>query len=282
MNRSLPALLGAALLVVLGLAALLAPYLAADPEALTRAAQHLPAGGVHQLGTVALGRDLLSRLLHGGRVSLAVALATAVLASVLGTAIGLLAGYGGGRLDAALMRLTDGVMALPLLPLLIVLAALDPAKLGIDAETQASEAFVIGRLAIIIALVGWTGTARLVRAQTLTVKTRDYVRAATALGVAPARIMLVHILPGVASPMVVAATLSVGNIILVESALSFLGLGVQPPDASWGNMLLDGKEVLEVAPWLSVFPGLAILFTVLGYNLLGESLRDLLDPRLRR
>ena len=281
MNRSLPALLGAALLVVLGLAALLAPYLAADPEAMNLAALHLPPGGDHLLGTDELGRDLLSRLLHGGRVSLAVALATAVLASVLGTAIGLLAGYGGGRLDAALMRLTDGVMALPLLPLLIVLAALDPAKLGIDAETQASEAFVIGRLAIIIALVGWTGTARLVRAQTLTVKTRDYVRAATALGVAPARIMLVHILPGVASPMVVAATLSVGNIILVESALSFLGLGVQPPMASWGNMLTGAMTVIWSAPLEALWPGLAIFATVLAFNLAGEGVQRALDPRRR-
>ncbi|MBR9971903.1 ABC transporter permease [Magnetospirillum sulfuroxidans] len=279
MTRDLPALIGATLLAALLAATVLAPWLAADPEAMNLSAIHAAPSVQHWLGTDELGRDVASRLLHGGRVSLAVALTTAVLAAGLGTLIGLLAGYHGGRLDAVLMRLTDGVMALPLLPLLIVLAALDPAKLGIGDEIRDSEIFTIGRMVIIIALVGWTGAARLVRAQALTVKTRDYVRAATALGATPTRIMLRHILPNVASPMVVAATLSVGNIILVESALSFLGLGVQPPTASWGNMLTGAMNVVWSAPAQALWPGLAIFITVLAFNLAGDGLQRALDPR---
>lgn len=279
MRRDLPALIGTIILALLLAAAVAAPFVAADPEAMNLAAIHAPPSLSHPLGTDELGRDVASRLLHGGRVSLAVALATALLAAVLGTAIGLLAGYHGGRLDALLMRLTDGVMALPLLPLLIVLAALDPAKLGIGPEAQSTEAFTIGRMVVIIALVGWTGAARLVRAQTMTVKARDYVRAATALGATPTRIMIRHILPNVASPMVVAATLSVGNIILVESALSFLGLGVQPPMASWGNMLTGAMNVIWSAPQQALWPGLAIFVTVLAFNLAGDGLQRKLDPR---
>lgn len=279
MRRDLPALIGSIVLALLLAATLAAPFVAADPEAMNLATIHAQPSLSHPLGTDELGRDVAARLLHGGRVSLAVALATALLAAFLGTAIGLLAGYHGGRLDALLMRLTDGVMALPLLPLLIVLAALDPAKLGIGAEAQSTEAFTIGRMVVIIALVGWTGAARLVRAQTMTVKARDYVRAATALGATPARIMIHHILPNVASPMVVAATLSVGNIILVESALSFLGLGVQPPMASWGNMLTGAMNVIWSAPLQALWPGLAIFVTVLAFNLAGDGLQRRLDPR---
>ena len=279
MKRDLAAIIGFIVLVLLIGAAITAPWAAADPEAMDLANLHAAPSWAHWLGTDELGRDVLARLLNGGRVSLVVALATAVLAAVLGTLVGLLAGYHGGRLDALLMRVTDGVMALPLLPLLIVLAAIDPAKLGIGEETRASEAFVVARLVVIIALVGWTGAARLVRAQTLSVKTRDYVRAATALGASSGRIMTVHILPNVASPMVVAATLSVGNIILVESALSFLGLGVQPPMASWGNMLTGAMNVIWSAPSEALWPGLAIFVTVLAFNLAGDGLQRWLDPR---
>lgn len=278
--RDLPALAGALVLAALAAAALSAPWLAADPEAMNLSAIHAAPSLAHPLGTDELGRDVASRLLHGGRVSLAVALTTAVLAALMGTAIGLVAGFRGGWVDAVLMRLTDGVMALPLLPLLIVLAALDPAKLGIGDEARSSEAFIVGRMVAIIALVGWTGAARLVRAQTLTVKTRDYVRAATALGAGTGRIMIRHVLPNVASPMVVAATLSVGHIILVESALSFLGLGVQPPMASWGNMLTGAMNVIWTAPEQALWPGLAIFVTVLAFNLAGDGLQRLLDPRV--
>jgi peptide/nickel transport system permease protein len=231
------------------------------------------------LGTDELGRDVLARLLAGGRVSLAVAAATAALAAAIGTAVGLSAGFAGGRLDALLMRLTDAVMALPLLPLLVVLAAIDPAQLGLSAEIQETEAFVIGRMAVIIALVGWTTVARLVRASTMAARARDYVRAAEAMGVPPLRIMLRHVLPNVASPLVVAATLSVGNIILVESALSFLGLGVRAPLASWGNMLTGAMDQVWSAPLLALWPGIAIFLTVLAFNLVGEGLQRALDPR---
>lgn len=275
-----PATLAAALLLAaLAVLALAAPWIAPDPEALDLMARMTPPSAAHPLGTDELGRDILARLLHGGRVSLAVAGATALLAALIGTLVGLWAGYHGGRADAILMRLTDGVMALPLLPLLIVLAAVDPAKLGLEPQATNSEVFAIGRIVAIIALVGWTTVARLVRAQTLSVKARDYVRAAVAVGATPGRIMLRHILPNVASPIVVATTLSVGNIVLIESALSFLGLGIRPPLASWGNMLTGAMTVIHSAPQLALWPGLAIFLTVLAFNLLGDGLQTYLNPR---
>ncbi len=270
---------GAVILILLTLAAALAPLFLPAPDALDLAARFAPPSLEHPFGTDELGRDLASRLLHGGRVSLAVALATALLAAAVGTGIGLVAGYHGGLADAALMRLTDGVMALPLLPLLIVLAAADPAKLGVPSEAMDSEGFAVGRLVMIIACVGWTTVARLVRAATLSVRARDYVRAAVAMGASPARIMLRHILPNIASPIVVATTLSVGNIILIESALSFLGLGIRPPLASWGNMLTGAMDVVWSTPALAVWPGAAILLTVMAFNLLGDGLQRALDPR---
>lgn len=274
-----PALVGVGVLVAMVGAAALAPWLFQDPEAMDLTALFAQPSAEHWLGTDELGRDVLARLAHGGRVSLAVAGATALLAAVFGTALGLLAGYHGGRLDALLMRLTDGVMALPLLPLLIVLAAVDPAKLGIPQESMGDEAFAIGRIVVIIAAVGWTTVARLVRAQTLSVKARDYVRAATAIGASPGRVMRRHILPNVASPIVVAVTLSVGNIVLVESALSFLGLGIRPPLASWGNMLTGAMTVVWSAPAQALWPGLAIFLTVLSANMVGDGLQRALDPR---
>jgi len=170
-------------------------------------------------------------------------------------------------------------MALPLLPLLIVLAAADPVKLGVPAAAMDSEGFAIGRLVVIIACVGWTTVARLVRASTLSVRARDYVRAAVAMGASPGRIMLCHILPNIASPVVVATTLSVGNIILIESALSFLGLGIRPPLASWGNMLTGAMDVVWSTPALAVWPGAAIFLTVTAFNLLGDGLQRALNPR---
>jgi peptide/nickel transport system permease protein len=267
---------GLALLALMALASLLAPWIAPDPEAMDLMARFDSPSLGHWLGTDELGRDVAARLLAGGRVSLAVALAAAILATAIGTMVGLVAGFQGGLADAALMRLTDGVMALPLLPLLIVLAAIDPAKLGFDGT---SEAFAIARLVVIIAAIGWTTVARLVRAATLSVRSRDFVRAAQSLGAGPIRIMIRHILPNVASPMVVAATLSVGNIILIESALSFLGLGIRPPLASWGNMLTGAMDVVWSHPLLALWPGMAILVTVLAFNLAGDGLQGRLDPR---
>lgn len=233
----------------------------------------------HPLGTDEIGRDVLVRLLHGGRVSLFVGVVAALVAAVLGTAVGLAAGYFGGRLDALLMRVTDGVIALPLLPLLIVLAAVDLSKLGVPRTIIDSESASLYRIIVIVALGGWTTVARLVRGATLAARQRDFVRAAMALGAGSGRIMLVHILPNVASPIVVATTLSVGNIILLESVLSFLGFGIQPPLPSWGNMLTNAQELIGTAPMLAVYPGLFIFVTVIAFNFLGDGLQDALDPR---
>jgi len=231
----------------------------------------------HPLGTDELGRDVLARLLEGGRVSLFVGVTAALTAALLGTAVGLPAGYFGGRLDALLMRLTDGVIALPLLPLLIVLAAVSPEKLGLGGVN--ADALGLGRIVVLVALVGWTTAARLVRGATLTTRRLDHVRAAVALGAGPVRIMLVHILPNVAAPLVVATTLSVGNVILLESVLSFLGLGIQPPLPSWGNMLTGAQDLIWSAPMLAVWPGALIFITVMACNLLGDGLQNALDPR---
>ncbi|EME69347.1 ABC-type dipeptide/oligopeptide/nickel transport system protein [Paramagnetospirillum caucaseum] len=270
---------GAIILALLLAAVLAAPWLLPAPDSMDLAIRFDPPSLEHPLGTDDLGRDIGARLAQGGLVSLSVAAITALMAALIGTLIGLLAGYHGGRADALLMRLTDGVMALPLLPLLIVLAAADPAKLGMPPGMTGSEAFAVLRPALIIACVAWTGVARLVRAAALSVRSRDYVRAAEALGASPGRIMLRHILPNVASPIVVATTLSVGNIILIESALSFLGLGIRPPLASWGNMLTGAMDVVWSAPLLAFWPGAAIFATVLGFNLLGDGLQRALDPK---
>ena len=238
-----------------------------------------PPSAAHPLGTDELGRDLLLRLLYGGQVSLAVGLAAALGAAVIGTALGLLAGYYGGALDALLMRLADSVIALPLLPLLIVLVAVDLTKLGLPEGIATSENVSLYRIVILIALVGWTTVARLVRGATLSMRTREFVRAAEAMGAGAPRVMLVHILPNVVSPIIVATTLSVGNIILLESVLSFLGLGIQPPIPSWGNMLTGAQELIWTAPGLAVWPGALIFVTVIAFNFLGDGLQDALDPR---
>ena len=238
-----------------------------------------PPSPEHPLGTDELGRDLLVRLLYGGQVSLLVGLAAALCAAVIGTLLGLAAGFYGGRLDALLMRFTDGIIALPILPLLIILAAVDLNKIGLPQDLATSESVSLYRIVFLIALVGWTTVARLVRGATLSMKTREFVRAAQALGASAPRIMLVHILPNVVSPIIVATTLSIGGIILLESVLSFLGLGIQPPLPSWGNMLTSAQELIWDSPALAIYPGLLIFATVIAFNFLGDGLQDALDPR---
>ncbi len=271
-------------LVLLALAAfvMLAPVAIGPQGAMVDLRDRLAGPSLaHLLGTDALGRDLLLRLGEGGRVSLLVGLVAAIVAAGLGTAIGLVAGYCGGRVDALLMRVTDGVIALPLLPLLIVLAAVDLDKLGLGWLAR-SEAASLYRIIALVALVGWTTVARLVRGASFSLKAQEFVRAAHALGARPLRIMLIHILPNLAAPIIVATTLSVGEIILLESVLSFLGLGIAPPMASWGNMLTDAQETIALAPQLALYPGLLILVTVIACNFLGDGLQDALDPRARR
>ena len=270
-------------LVVLSFAApLIADLRGIDPAATDLFRRLEAPSAEYWLGTDDLGRDLFQRLLDGGRVSLLVGIAGALLSAVLGAVIGVLAGYLGGRFDAILMRLTDGVIALPLLPLLIVLAAIDPRKIGVPAEIAQSESFSLYRIVVIVGLTGWTTVARLVRAETLSLKARDFTRAARALGARPLRIMFRHILPNTAGSLVVATTMSIGTLILFESTLSVLGLGIQPPAASWGNMLTGAQDLLQAAPMLALWPGLLIFLTVIAFNFVGDGLQEALDPRSER
>jgi peptide/nickel transport system permease protein len=272
-----------AILLVLALTApLIADMRGIDPTMTDLLRRFEPPSTEFWLGTDELGRDLFQRLLDGGRVSLLVGFSGALLSAVIGSVIGVVAGYLGGRLDSLLMRVTDGVIALPLLPLLIVLAAIDPQKVGIPASVAQSETFSLYRIVVIVALTGWTTVARLVRAETLSLKARDFTRAAQALGARPLRIMFRHILPNAMGSVVVATTMSIGALILLESTLSFLGLGTQPPAASWGNMLTNAQDLLQDAPILALWPGLLIFLTVIAFNFLGDGLQDALDPRSER
>ncbi|MFQ5897656.1 MAG: ABC transporter permease [Candidatus Methylomirabilia bacterium] len=258
-----------AVVVCLVLVALLAPILAPwDPyepdvtKILTAPSRN------HWLGTDQLGRDVLSRILYGSRVSLAVGFVVVGIATAIGLLLGAVAGYHGGLVDAVIMRLVDLMLVFPRFFLLLaVLAFLRPSIWIIMAA---------------LGLTGWMGVARLVRAEFLTLKEREFVLWSQAVGAGRTRIIWRHILPNAMAPVLVAMTLGVPAAILIESGLSFLGLGVQPPHASWGNILNDGKDAIEIAWWLSLYPGLTILITVLSYNLVGEGIRDALDPRLRQ
>ena len=248
-------------------AAFPALFTSQNPDRIDVATILQPPSAAHPLGTDDLGRDVLSRVVYGARVSMKVGFVAVGIATTIGLVIGLLSGFYGRWVDAVLMRLVDIMLCFPTFFLILsVIAFLSPSIVNIMA---------------VIGLTGWMGVARLVRAETLSLKERDFVSAARAQGAGTLRIVFRHILPNALAPILVAATLGVAGAILTESALSFLGIGVQPPTPSWGNILTVGKNYIEFAWWLSLFPGLAILVTVLGYNLLGEGIRDAVDPRLK-
>jgi peptide/nickel transport system permease protein len=254
------------ILVVLAVfAPLLAPW---DPNKPDTRRILSPPSPSHPLGTDQIGRDVLSRVLYGARVSLAVGFVSVGIATIIGILLGAAAGYHGGLVDAVIMRVVDLMLVFPRFFLLLaVLAFLKPS---------------IWTIMVVIGLSGWMGVARLVRAEFLTLREREFVVWSESIGASAARVVFRHILPNAMAPVLVAMTLGIPAAILTESGLSFLGLGVQPPYATWGNILTDGKDALEIAWWMTLYPGLAILITVLSYNLLGEGIRDALDPRLRQ
>jgi peptide/nickel transport system permease protein len=267
-TRHHPLLVAGGIIVgTVSLLALLAPWLAPyDPTDINVKAILLPPSWQHWCGTDTLGRDVFSRMLYGARVSLAVGFVAVGIAMMIGVPLGALAGYGGRMTDSLIMRWTDMVLCFPTFFLILaVIAFLKPS---------------IWNIMIIIGLTSWMGVSRLVRAEFLSLRQREFVLAARATGVPALRIIGRHLLPNAMGPILVSAILGVAGAVLVESSLSFLGLGVQPPNPSWGNILTEGKDNIQIAWWLSLYPGLAILVTVLGYNLLGEGLRDYFDPKM--
>ncbi len=259
---------GAIVLLAIAVASIVAPPFLPDPLA-----QPDPIGGVslppsiaHPFGTDQLSRDVLARVAAGGRITLAVAVIAVGLSVTLGALVGLVAGYWGGIVDAGLMRLVDGALAIPRLFLLLLVLAV-------------SDRIPVWVLIFLIGATGWFGTSRIVRAEVLRLREEGYVRASEALGASRRRVIVHHLLPNTLGPLLVAATLGVGDVILLEAGLSFLGLGIQPPAPSWGGMILEAREVLVTSPWAGLFPGIAIVLTVLSTNLLGDAVRGAVDPR---
>lgn len=268
-RRNRLALAGAAVVLLLFVVSLVAPLVVpADPNQIDAWQVLSPPSTRHWFGTDDLGRDVFSRVLFGARISLKVGFVAVGIAVSIGTVVGLVSGYYGGVVDALLMRLVDIMLCFPAFFLILaVITFLEPS---------------IWYIMMVIGLTGWMGVARMVRAETLSIRELEYITAARCIGCSDLRIIFRHILPNVLSPVLVSATLGIAGAILTESALSFLGIGVQPPTPSWGNILTSGKDYIEFAWWLSLFPGMAILVTVLAYNLLGEGIRDALDPRVKR
>lgn len=269
-QRNRAALAGLALIVLLYIVALLAPWLAPfDPLAqhdIARTSYLAPSAG-HWMGTDKFGRDILSRIIFGARISLSIGFIATAISITIGTLIGAVAGYFGGKVDAVLMRFTDMVLAFPRLVLLIMIVALFSPSITV--------------IILVLGLTQWPGTTRIVRGDVLSLREREYVQAARALGMGRARIILRHLVPNVLAPVIVTATLGIGNTIVMEASLSFLGLGVQAPTPTWGSMVAEGRDNLLGAWWVATFPGLIIVAVVLAFNLVGDGLRDALDPRLR-
>lgn len=265
--RNKIAVIGAIIIGVMTFAALAGPLVAPyDPNVINASARLQPPGAEYLLGTDEYGRDIFSRLLYGARISLEVAFIAQTISVVLGVVLGLVSGWYGGFVDDFIMRLTDALFALPSLVFLIVWVSIlqEPSKQSIF---------------VALGIIGWASIARMMRSQVLTLKEREYVLAAQAMGASSVRIMFNHILPNGIAPVIVLATLGIASVILTESGLSFLGLGVQIPNPSWGSMIDTGRNFTTSAWWYAIFPGLAIMLTVLGFNFIGDGLRDALDPR---
>jgi peptide/nickel transport system permease protein len=266
-KRNRLAVSGGIIVLVLFFTAALAPLFSPfDPDSIDRHHVLMPPDLRHPLGTDDLGRDVLSRMIWGARISLAVGFVAIGIATVVGMLLGALAGYYGGWTDRVIMRFIDIMLSIPTFFLILAVIAF----IGTG----------IWNIMIVIGLTSWMGVARLVRAEFLSLKEREFVLAARAIGASDARIIFRHVMINSMAPVIVSAVVGVAGAVLIESALSFLGIGIQPPTPSWGNILSLGKDYIELAWWLSVFPGLAILITVLGYNLLGEGIGDAIDPRL--
>jgi peptide/nickel transport system permease protein len=269
LTRSTSALIGGILVVIVLAVTFGAPWLTSqNPDTMDMSQRLLPPSGSHLMGTDNFGRDLWSRMAYGARNSLATALMVVAISAVIGVSLGLVSGYYGGVVDLVIMRVVDVFLAFPVILLAIGLAA----ALGPGARN----------VGLALGAVYWTQYARIVRSSVLAVREEEYIEAAKALGLGTNRVILRHVLPNVLAPVIVVATLGMGSAIVAESTLSFLGLGAQPPTPTWGWTLAFGMKFIYQAPHMSVYPGLAIMISVLGFNLLGDGLRDLLDPRLRR
>ena len=262
------AVIATVMFIILAAACFAAPWIAPYKfDAINLSAIRKPPTVGHWMGTDDLGRDLLTRILYGGRISIMIGILSAFVGAGLGALIGAIAGFYGGRLDNLLMRFTDVAYSIPTLPLLIVLGSFTNASVPV--------------MVLIIGFLSWMPTARVVRGSVLSIKEKEYIESARMIGAPDWVIIGQHILPNIAGPIIVGATLGVGNAIIIESSLSFLGLGVQPPTPTWGNMLMDSQSTMASKPWLTIFPGMAILLIVLAVNFIGDGLHDALDPTLR-
>ena len=267
------AIFGFVILFILAISAMLAPLSPYDPEESEMSARYGPPSLSHPMGTDALGRDLLTRILYGGRISLTVGVLVVILSIMIGVPIGALAGYYGGKIDGLLMRLTDAFLSLPSFLVLILLSAILR-----EVESPLFERNNVLTISLVIGVFAWTTFARLVRAAFLTLRETDFVSASRALGGSDLRIIVSHILPNAIGPIIVEATLEFGYAIIEESGLSFLGFGIQPPTPSWGNLLSNAQEHFVKYPWLAIFPGLMIFLSIISINYIGDGLRDAFDP----
>ncbi len=271
-RKSRSGMLGLYLVLVILAVAILTPFLAPfDPDALEVGPKLAPPNPQHWMGTDEFRRDVFSRVLYGGRISLSIGFVAVVLAATIGTVVGSVAGYFGGWTDRLMMWCTDLVLSLPRLVLLLAI-------IGFFRAAGAQSLFLI---ITVLGLTGWMGVARIVRSQVLSLKEQDFIQATKALGLPTWRVLFVHLIPNAFAPVIVFASLAIGNTILTEASLSFLGLGVPPPTSTWGSIVNDGREYLRSAWWITMFPGLMIVFSVMSFNMLGDGLRDALDPKLR-